>query len=98
MARTKRAKRGDGGAIDRTGQRKVTMWLPSDLARRLRHVAVEDDTDIGQVAAPGIELALAGQYWVKRERRAGQVAAPAVPPRSPVEPDGPAVEPVRISA
>src|SRR5579872_7433992 len=49
---------------DRRGQCKVTMWLPRDLARRLRIFAVASGVDLGHVCAPAIERAIAGSYWV----------------------------------
>jgi hypothetical protein len=67
--------------------RRVTMWLPSDTAKKLRHAAIEDDVEIGQVAAPAIGLALAGRYWVERAAKppARPVIAVAVDGDAPEE-------------
>lgn len=78
MARTRKPRQPAGDRADRTGKRKVTMWLDAELAKRLRHAAVEDEREIGQVAAAGIELALAGRYWTDRRRPAGPAARPAI--------------------
>ena len=91
MARTRRTKRADAQGVDRTGQRKVTMWIDVELAKRLRHAAVEDEREIGQVASAGIELALAGRYWTDRRRPASPPARPAI--AAGTEPERAAAEP-----
>jgi hypothetical protein len=77
MARVKRPRKSAGDDARRAGQCKVTLWLDSGLAKRLRHAAVEDELELGQVAAPGIELALAGRFWTDRRRPAVRPAIAA---------------------
>lgn len=86
MAKVRKLRQPAGEKADRAGQRKMTMWLPDYLAKRLRHAAIEDDREIGQVAAEGIALALAGRYWTDRERPARPAARPAIA----ADPSGPA--------
>lgn len=71
-----------GRAPDRPDECKVTMWLPDELARKLRAVAAYRGEELGQVAAPGIERELAD--WRCYPTGSARPARPAAG-----RPDGP---------
>jgi hypothetical protein len=77
------------------GYSKVTMWLPSDVAHRLRVFAAWTQADLGDVAAPALEGAMAGFTVFQRDGRTPPTAkGPAEPAAAAAEPD----EGLRIAA
>lgn len=78
---------GPAGRAD--GRRKVTMYLPVELARQLRHLAIDSETDIGALAAPALRTLVGQRYQV--HRRAEPAPAPPADPAA-------APEPLRIAA
>lgn len=77
-----RSRAGDAGAAARRPRgeerRKITMWLPAELIRQLKHLAVDEGADLGRLAAPALKV-LVGQRYKAQGRR--DEADGAVPPR-----------------
>ncbi len=67
-----------GGRAD--GRRKCTLYLPAELIRQLKHLAVDEDKDLGQLAAPKLRE-LVGQRYQVHPPRGRPDGAPADGPR-----------------
>ena len=71
-AKGQRSRAGDAGGAARRPRgeerRKITMWLPADLIRQLKHLAVDEGADLGRLAAPALK-ALVGQRYKPQGRR-----------------------------
>jgi hypothetical protein len=68
MAKTKRRGR-PKGPDRRTGQKKVTLWLSAEGAKRLKACASYRGEELGAVVERGLDAALAGFYVAHRAPR-----------------------------
>lgn len=74
---TKRLMR--GGSPQRPGRKRVTVWLSSDAAKRLKHVAIERDVELGVIVEDFLGLVLGPSHWSDRSTVSpGAVVAPRI--------------------
>jgi hypothetical protein len=84
MSKERAAGRKARGKADRRDQAKVTLWLPAELARKIRTAATWEGKELGDVAAPPLEAAFSSFYCTARgakqsiSRPAGPTEPPAV--------------------
>lgn len=92
--RTGRQRPSDGPAAGRAGSRpdgrkKLTVYLAAELIRQLKHLAIDEDRDLGDLVAPKLRELVGQRYQV--HRRAEPAPAPPADPAA-------APEPLRIAA
>jgi hypothetical protein len=63
------------GPEKRDGQKRLTIWLPSERARLVKACAEYHGLELGQVMDRGVDAALAGFYVAHRGSRPPSPAA-----------------------
>ena len=67
------------------GRKKFTAYLPPDLIRRLKHLAIDEGKDLGELAAPVLWSLVGQRYQVHRRPDA---EPPALRAHAPPDPAG----------